>query len=301
MRLLLRPESAADSVAESRHLDQLRSRESTLPPCRVVWIGDLQKWDEQLHVTALVERPVSGPTLATVLVPLTSLRHAIVARILSDWPITSDRSGSYLDGGPVAKFAAHQWWIDLWFGSPDMVVMTAAEAPALAIATLAGRPRFASSPLCVVADRAAKRLVVIPSWEIFRYYYAGSERLPWSAFRFPSPATLDYLLEGFDGHAFVERGRWSPPAPDEAARASEPWRYAEQRLVAVGRDTVVGCALTGRAHIRALPPVRGAAQLLTVAIEAQLGAYAALFVQRIVDSAPGEGDPGVIRWRPALS
>ncbi len=184
-----------------------------------------------------------------------------------------------------------------------MVVVTAAEAPALAIATLAGRPRFASSPLCVVADRAAKRLVVIPSWEIFRYYYAGSERLAWSTFRFPDwgPATLDYLLEGFDGHAFVERGRWSPPAPDEAARASEPWRYAEERLVAVGRDTVVGYALTGRAHIRALPPVRGAAQLLAVAVEAQLGEYTALFVQHIVGSGPGEGEPGVIRWTPAPS
>jgi hypothetical protein len=301
VRLLLRPESAAESAAERRHLDQLQSRESTLPPCRVVWIGDLQKWGEQLHVTALVERPVSGPTLATVLVPLTSLRQAIVARILSDRPITSDRSGSYIAGGPVSTFAAHQWWIDRWFGSPEMVVVTAAEAPALAIATLAGRPRFASSPLCVVADRAAKRLVVIPSWEIFRSYDAGSDRLPWSTFRFPSPSTLDDLLEGFDGHAFVNQGRWARPAPEEAVRASEPWRYAGERLVAVGRDTVVGYALTGRAHIRALPPFRGAAQLLAVAVEAQLGEYTALFAQRIVGSGPGESDPGIIRWTPAPS
>jgi hypothetical protein len=72
--------------------------------------------------------------------------------------------------------------------------------------------------------------------------------------------------------------------------------YAGQRLVAVGRDTVVGYALTGRAHIRALPPFRGAAQLLAVAVGAQLGEYAALFVQHIVGSGPGEGDPAVIRW-----
>ena len=69
--------------------------------------------------------------------------------------------------------------------------------------------------------------------------------------------------------------------------------------MAVGRDTVVGYALTGRAHIRALPPFRGAAQLLAVAVEAQLGEYTALFVQNIVGSAPGEADPGVIRWTPA--
>jgi hypothetical protein len=72
--------------------------------------------------------------------------------------------------GSNSTFAADRWQIDRWFGSPDMVVVTAAEVPALAIATVAGHPRFASSPLCVVADRAAKRLVVIPGWEIFRSY-----------------------------------------------------------------------------------------------------------------------------------
>jgi hypothetical protein len=64
-----------------------------------------------------------------------------------------------------------------------------------------------------------------------------------------------------------------------------PWRYAGERLVAIGRDTVVGYAVTGRAHIRALPPFRGSARLLAVAVPAQLGAYAA----------------GVIRWTPAPS
>jgi len=116
----------------------------------------------------LVERPVGGSTLATVLVPLTALRTATVARILIDRPITSQQSGRYLGAGPVPTFAAKRWH-NLWFGPPDVVTVTAAEVPALAIADLAGRLRFAGSPLCVVADRAAKRVVVIPSWEIFRY------------------------------------------------------------------------------------------------------------------------------------
>jgi hypothetical protein len=139
-----------------------------------------------------------------------------------------------------------------------------------------------------------------PVLEIFRSYYARSERLMWSAFRFPSSSTVDDLLAGFDGHEFLERDRWSPPVPEEAVRASEPWCYAGERLVAVGRDTVVGYALTGRAHIRAFPPFRGAAQLLAVAVGAQLGEYAALFVQHIVGSGPGESEPGIIRWTPAL-
>jgi hypothetical protein len=183
VHLLLRPEIAS----ESRYLEQLQVYETKLPPSRVVWIGDLQDWGE-LHITALVERPVGGSTLATVLVPLTALRTATVARILIDRPITSQQSGSYLGAGPIPTFAANRWQIDLWFGPSDIVTVTAAEVPALAIANLAGRPRFASSPLCVVADRAAKRLVVIPSWEIFRYYYAQSDRLTWNAFRFPSPS-----------------------------------------------------------------------------------------------------------------
>ena len=142
---------------------------------------------------------------------------------------------------------------------------------------------------------------MIPSWEIFRYYYARSERVAWATFGFPlwSAATLGDLLEGFDGHEFADRRRWSPPAPEEAVRTSEPWRYAGERLVAIGRDTVVGYAVTGRAHIRALPPFRGSARLLAVAVAAQLGAYTALFVQNIVDSGPEQGEPGVIRWTPA--
>jgi hypothetical protein len=44
VRLLLRPESAS----ERRYLDELRTRETKLPPCRAVWIGDLQDWCENV-------------------------------------------------------------------------------------------------------------------------------------------------------------------------------------------------------------------------------------------------------------
>jgi hypothetical protein len=296
VRLLLRPES----TPENRYLEHLQGSESKLPPCRVVWIGDLKNWGV-LHVAALVERPVSQETFATTWLSVGSLRNGSVGRVLSERQIDHESSGSYANAGPSPKFAANCWQIDLWFGGPDTVTVTAEEVPSLAIATLAGHPRFASSPLYVVADRAAKRIVVIPSWEIFRYYYARSDRVAWATFGFPtwSPATLRDLLEGFDGHEFADRRRWSPPAPEEAVRTSEPWRYAGERLVAIGRDTVVGYAVTGRAHIRALPPFRGSARLLTVAVATQLGAYAALFVQNIVESTPGECEPGVIRWTPA--
>ena len=123
-----------------------------------------------------------------------------------------------------------------------------------------------------------------------------SERLTWSAFAFPAwgPSTLRELLEGFDGHQFRSDRRRAPRAgePGQGLGPGGPRGYAARRLVAIGRDTVVGQARTGRAPIRALPPVRGAARLPAVAVLAQLGEFAALFVQQIVSSVPGETDPG---------
>jgi hypothetical protein len=302
VRLLLRPELAP----EVDHLERLERwlPSSKLPPCRLVWIGDLVDWDGWLHVAALVGRLVSHEeAFKAVLLAVKWLGNASVARLLSELPEygSSEPSGMYGEPGPNPHFAEDQWRIDLWFGPPDMVTVTAEEIPALAIATLGGHPRFASSPLCVVADRSALRLVVVPAWEIFRFYYAQSERVTWSAFAFPTwgPSTLGNLLEGFDGHRFApdrRRSSW-PAVPGEVVPSTGPLGYAAERLVAIGRDTVVSYARTGRAHIRALPPFRGAARLLAVAVLAQLGEFAALFVQQILTSVPGEGAPGVILWK----
>ena len=173
VRLLLRPESAT----ERRYLDELQTRGTKLPPCRIVWIGDLHDWDQRLHVAALVERPISEGTLVATLLPLGLLWSASIGRMLSERWIDREPSGGYtkcranpqIRRGPLADRPV------VWLSRHGH--RNGSRVPALAIANLAGRPRFASSPLCVVADRAAKRLVVIPSWEIFRYYYAQSDRL----------------------------------------------------------------------------------------------------------------------------
>ncbi len=36
---------------------------------------------------------------------------------------------------------------------------------------------------------------------------------------------------------------------------------------------------------------------MAVGIPLQLGEFAVLFIQQIVESVPGEGDRGVIRWK----
>jgi hypothetical protein len=71
------------------------------------------------------------------------------------------------------RFLGNQWSIDVWFGSGADRITTAAELPALAIATLAEHPQFADSPLYVLRDPDAGRVVAIPCWETFRVYYGA--------------------------------------------------------------------------------------------------------------------------------
>ncbi len=112
--------------------------------------------------------------------------------------------GIYGGPGPEVRFSENRWQIDLWFDRAVLAVVTAEEIPALGVETLAGHPQFASSPLCVVADRPARRLAVLPCWEIFRFYYSQSVLVARLAFQFPrwGPETPGQLLERFDGHRF---------------------------------------------------------------------------------------------------
>ena len=196
--------------------------------------------------------------------------------------------------GPPVRFPRDQWRIELWLDRFGTVVVTAAEIPAIAIATLAGYPPFQSAPCCVVADRRARRVVVVPCWEILRFYYAQSPAVRNAVFGFPTwgPDTARALLDWFDGHVFCGGRRRN-------VRRRERWHggYAARQLAAIGRDAAVAFMLTGRAQIRAIPPFSGSTRLLAVGVEAQLGEFAALFVQQILESEPWQNAPGVIRWK----
>jgi hypothetical protein len=108
------------------------------------------------------------------------------------------------------------------------------------------------------------------------------------------PHTLRDVLSFFDGHVFC-----SGPRRRVVRRSIWHGAYAAKQLAAIGRDAVVAYASTGRAQLRALPPFEGATRLAAVGVPAQLGEFAALFVQQILTSVPGPGKPGVIRWAPA--
>jgi hypothetical protein len=291
VRLLLRP----DQASGLRYASWKRKIE--LPPCRLVWIGDVVASPEGVgppHVQALVVLLESGE-VGTITLPLTVFRFATVARVLRELPLDEARAyGIYGGPGPEVRFSENRWQIDLWFDRAALAVVTAEEIPALGVETLAGHPQFASCSLCVVADRPARRLAVLPCWEIFRFYSAQSVPVAQLAFQFPrwGPETPDRLLERFDGHRFCAQGLAKGHRPGAGLV-----RHASKELSAVGRDALVTYARTGRAQIRAVPPFRGPARLMAIRIPLQLGEFAALFIQQIVESVPGEGDRGVIRWK----
>jgi hypothetical protein len=298
VRLLLQPEPSAEG-----YYRDLRWWKSELPPCRLVWVGDLvaaRSGGAHLPaLEALVELTKrGGAPFKTVTLPISLLPNATVARVLRESTASPPRSiysnRPYAGPGPPVRFPRDQWRIELWLDRSGTVVVTAEEIPALAIATLAGYPPFQSAPCCVVADRRARRVVVVPCWEILRFYYAQTSVVRNEVFGFPSwgPETARSLLGWFDGHVFCagrrrkvrRRGRWHGD-------------YAARQLAAIGHDAAVAFMLTGRAQIRAMPPFRGSTRLLAVGVEAQLGEFAALFVQQILESEPWSGGPGVIRWK----
>jgi hypothetical protein len=218
--------------------------------------------------------------------PLTALRFLTVARVLA----------AYGGQAPPPYLLAGEWSVDLWICHSETVIVTTAEFPALAIATLALHPRFATAPLCVMADRRAGLLLIVPCWEIFRFYYAYAYPVARLVFQFPlwTPEMLGRMLKRFDGHVFrsaCERNTWSPRVATG---------YAESCLKAIGRDAVVAYAQMGRAQIRAVPPFLGSAWLRCIGVPVQLGKFEALFVQQILGSEPQYGEPGVIRWEQPL-
>jgi hypothetical protein len=150
----------------------MRWKKSELPPCRLVWVGDLIESsahgspDFEALVTLIGPGAAAGEFTA-VRLPSRVFPFANVARLLRE---RSD--GEYAGPGPEVHFAANRWQIDLWFDRRELVITTVAERAPLAITTLAPYPRFAHTPSCVVVDRRARWVVVLPCWEIFRYYYA---------------------------------------------------------------------------------------------------------------------------------
>jgi hypothetical protein len=258
-----------------------------LPACRLVWVGDVVGSSDQSgipHVRALV-RPLpefAEDPFTELTLPLTALPFLSVGRVLKEPPGSNEPTSRYVKGGPSRerRFLGNEWSVDVWFGSGAQSIKAVGELPALAIATLADYPDFADAPLYVVTDAARRRLVAIPCWEIFRVYYAGAPRVARLLFDFPrwKAGTLEQMLRSFDGHRF-----FGPAGPvSEANRQRDA--HAAGQLLAVGRETAISYATTGRAQIRAVPPVAGPTRLRCVGIPFALDGFAA---DRVLRSGAG--------------
>jgi hypothetical protein len=275
-----------------------------LPACRLVWIGDVVGSSddrETPHVRALVQLSPESPEdpFTELTLPLTALPFLSVGRVLKEPPGSDEPQSRYVKGGPSRerRFLGNEWSVDLWLGPEDTSLKIATELPALAIATLADHPHFADAPLYVVTDAARRRLVAIPCWEIFRAYYAGAPRVARLLFDFPrwKAGTHERMLQSFDGHRFIGPAR---PVDGERSLANRQRdAYAAQQLLAVGRETAVSYATTGRAQIRAVPPIAGPTRLRCVGIPLAFDGCEALFVQQIVFSEPApEAQAGIGWW-----
>jgi len=274
-----------------------------VPPCRLVWIGDFvpsSGLHTTPHVEALVQLFTSPPGAFSVIqLPAVSLPLLSVGRVLKAKPGHAESRRSLRDGpGYERRFLGNEWSVDVWFGIGAERITTAAELPALAIATLAEHPHFADSPLYVLRDPAARRVVAIPCWEIFRAYY-GAPLVARLILEFPRwPAgTLEQLLLTFDGHRFAGMARRTAgtPAPTAATRLHDAG--AREQLLAVGREAAISYATTGRARIRARPPCAGPVTLRCVGIPLAEGDDELLFVQQIIASEPApRAKPGISWW-----
>jgi hypothetical protein len=285
IRLLLDPDTTWRNG-----ISRVPGRGKVIPPCRLVWVGAVIP-SPDAHRTPHLEiltAPIAERTpLRIATLPITELYFLSVGEALRKGP--ADTTPRVIS---TVCFPGYEWRINLTFGRSGMCVVTAKDLPALAITTLAGKRRFADSPLCIVVDEQRKRLVILPCWELFRFYYAYAGTVARLALQFPAwdGATLDRLLRYFDGHSF----RW---APCDSRTGLIERAYAGALLETIGGEAAVSYAATGRAHIRAVPPFLGPARVWCVGSAVRLGAFEALFVQRIIH-AQRRCDPGrAISWR----
>ncbi len=268
-------------------------RKIDLPPCRLVWVGDVLPAPEESpswRVEALVAPSTStpdAPELHVVTMPISTLPLLTVGRVLKEKPSRERPSDGFGGPGSELRFLGSEWDVELSFGSPQTSIVA---ADALGVDVTPLPPHFAGSPLCVHSDPSSGKLVLVPCWEIFRYYYAQASAAAGLVFEFPrwNEEALAELLRHFDGHRFQSGLAW----PNLASFS------AETQLRAIGRDAAVSYARCRRIEIRAVPPFAGPAALEVVGIPTLVGDREALFVQQILDSRPRPERQRGTRWWP---
>jgi hypothetical protein len=154
-----------------------RKHVDDLTPHRVAWIGSVLPSPTRRptpYIEALVA-PLDGDESSAMRV------KALPIRALTALNRLRGRKKIYaleLDEPPPPPLekrdAPKEWTLYAWFGGSDTCVATIDEVPALSIALPPEEESLAGSAFCILFDRPARRIAIIPCWEIFRYYYAWS-------------------------------------------------------------------------------------------------------------------------------
>jgi hypothetical protein len=263
-------------------------RKVDVPACRLVWVGDVISspgpwpgWQVEILVAPLTGSP-SMLELQALTVPISVVGLLFVGRVLREPEYRAPPSG-FGGPGPGQHCLGSEWIVELSFGTPQTAIVSAAEL-GLALAPLPAH--VADWPACVTSDPHSGRLVIIPCWEIFRYYYAQSPVVARQVLEFPRwrAGMFERLLSYFDGHRFREVVRANVPSP-----------MAAEQLRSIGRDAVVAYARRGRIQLRIMPPLVSPTTLQVVGLPAVLAGREVLVVQQILDSR-ALGDGAGIRW-----
>ncbi len=296
MDVLLEPDCQCPRYESAGHWGQ----SVAFPPSRLIWVGDIvasPKPSQTPCVTVLLEllgqaHQQHADRFVRMTLPITALSCVSVAQVLSS-PDARDSGMAYGTPCPAIPFFAHEWSVDFWLNHSEIHLASAQDYPWLTIATLAGYEHFMQSAECLIIDRAVKKLLIIPCWEIFSWYYAKARPVARLLFQFPrwESTTLEYLLTFYTGHAFRTSAR------RKRNERSVDTTHVALQLAAMGRDAAVSYARSGFAQIRATPPFLGAATLQCVGRPLTLGAYQGLFIQRILESEPKYVQQGSLRWK----
>jgi hypothetical protein len=197
-----------------------------LPACGLVWVDDAVPapgrtpgWHVEILVTPLTSSP-DAPALQILTVPMSVLGLLTVGRVLAD-PSQEKSPHRFGSPGPEQSFLGSAWIIELCFGSPQTSIVSAA---ALGLTVSPLPPHFTDSPLCVTSDPSSGKLVPIPVWELFWFYYAQMPAVARLVPEFPrwTDTTLERLLGYFDGLRFqnsVARASVLCSRPSRTSRA----------------------------------------------------------------------------------
>jgi hypothetical protein len=239
-------------------------------------------WQVEILVAPLTGSPAILE-LKKLAVPISVVGLLSVGRVLRE-PEYKPPTNGFGGPGPERHCLGSEWIVELTFGSPQTTLASAAEL-GLSVAPLP--PQAADWPACVTSDPRSGRLVVIPCWEIFRFYYARSPVVARQVLEFPRwrQGTLERLMGYFDGQRFREVVRSNVPSDTAAAQ-----------LQAIGRNAVVAHARRGRIQLRVLPPSAGPTTLEVVGLPTVLGGREALVVQQILDSRALAQGAGIAWW-----